>query len=644
MSRPAPGGGAATVCAPLPRLAVLFWARLARRRVRAVSFVSLPGYGKVITRWLRVPEPVLLAAYGRIAGVPVVRAAPERGMRGSARLNLQAMTAVSRIAEVLAPEIVDQSWTVALGRVTGRREALAYMQRQFAALDIWPQVFAIALTRAQVQEGDVVALWSSLWPDPWRRAAADELRGFDAELAALPEFHRQAVRGVATLGCAARAVLLTIGRLARFGCRRVRIEPAAATTEFIDPLRMGGEASDTNFLEDPPRIRREDLVYFLTSRQARALGWRRAGKVGALNALRASGFRIVDLRRAGYTRRAAAILTRMLPDLRVVSGGARSPCLGSAYVAACDEVATLLLLFSAVRPQAIVHTFAPNGRSTLRYNSAIVTGLARRFGVRSVGHQTRITYDSVYEDSFDCYETYLAWGADWRKALTSGSAYIDEVVVVGCTDNDGIAAEAPSASGEVVVGVLTAELEGTMPTLRGAAELLKACCDLARGHPTCRFEIKTRDPEDVERLLEDGELRRAHEETAGRLRFVELPRHEVRDFISRAHIVIATAWTTPGGLALMLQRRVIYYDVIGGGGIPFRSFPDLVASSPTDLARLFELALRDFPDYGERHAALLAGLDPFRDGRALARVREELLRSHVGEAAPATSLGGDPVA
>ncbi|MBV9837147.1 MAG: hypothetical protein JO156_03445, partial [Solirubrobacterales bacterium] len=281
--------------------------------------------------------------------------------------------------------------------------------------------------------------------------------------------------------------------------------------------------------------------------------------------------------------------------------------------------------FDSFTPSTVMHTQTPNGDTGSRLDSAVLTGLARRFGSRCVGYQNRATYDTVYEDAFDCYDVYLAWGPGWREFLPDRNRYIDRVVAVGCLDNDGSPARPPTRRAQPVVSIFTSELGGSLYASHDVAELVGVCAELARRHPECSFRVKTKDPEDVDHLLADPALRERCCSRHGNFEFLRLARHDVSRVIGDSDIVIASAWTTPGADALLLEKRTIFYNPMRGGGEPFRGLPHLIASSPEELLEVFELARRDYDRYAAVNREQIVRLDPFRDGRPRDRIADELL-------------------
>ena len=598
--------------------------RASRHPTRAVYFDLTPRYAKALTRWFQVPERWIVAAYSVAAGAPVQRVARRGQIGGSPRLNLEGMRVVSRILLRLRRELELAGWVRVLAKGIGDTEAVAYFHRRFPWQEVWPQVRGVTSTLDRLGEGAPSVMWSPSWPREWQRACEVELfEAFGVDFIPWPAWYRSLTQVVSNLYWITRVLGLLATRILQHRVQAPTGQQIRVATEYVDPDRFGGAPADANFFEDGQRLRRMDAGYFLTREQARLIHREGGSARAALGSTRKQGFRVVDLRKRGLSIRSIRLLAHIARQLLLESFDLGAGCLGRAFCRGCDDIITQLLVFDALGPQNVLHTPNPNGNTGNRLDSAVVTGVSRRRASRAVGYQSRCTYDSVYEDSFDCYDVYLAWGERWREILPDENRYIDRLVSVGCIDNEGHAARAPRGGDHVVVSVFTSE--ANLFAWTAVTNLVGTCAQLARQFPNCHFKIKTKDPEEVDKLLADPFLREACASVAGNLEFLRRRRYAPTDLIRASDIVLASAFTTPGSDALLLGRRVIYYNEIGGGGMPFEGLPDMIASSPADLVRLFQIALEDYHKYWVVHRSAISRLDPFMDGQSRSRVVDTLL-------------------
>jgi hypothetical protein len=209
--------------------------------------------------------------------------------------------------------------------------------------------------------------------------------------------------------------------------------------------------------------------------------------------------------------------------------------------------------------------------------------------------------------------------------LPCKSRNIGRIVVVGCIDNEGHAASQSERRANVVVSVFPTELSGSYFNVEGAVRPLTACLELARDFPDVQFQVKAKDPLDADRLLTDPTFQKSYAEVEGNFSFIRQARYDVGGLIAASDLVIALGWTTPSGIAITQEKRLILYDDLGAGEGAYRGLPNLIARTPSELKRVFEIALDDYDRYAAEHVDAISRLDPFRDGRARARVLDELV-------------------
>lgn len=614
------------VCVQRVGFLTLLVLRVVSGRPSVVLYDTWPRYGKALVKWFRVPEPWLETLLSLAVGSRVRRAAPPSASRGSPALNVEGMKVVTRMMLGLSPLIERDGWVKALSQGIGEEPAVAYFHRRFPWHDVWPQVLCVTLSLSALEGTKPLAVWNPHWPESWERVAETSLReAFGVDLFVWPLWYRRVARASSNAYWAGR-VAFSACLLAFIRRRRGSRTVVPVAIEMIESGRLGGGPFDTNYVEDGRLIRREDVVYFFTKEQSRTLRKSGIDPSAELSTARRAGFNVADLRRAPLDAESRATLRRLATTILARRRMRGAGCLGFTYCRAWNDVRSWLGLFSAYRPANVLHTQNPNGCAGGRFDSAVLTGLCRMLGMRSVGYQNRTTYDTVCEDCFDCYDSYLAWGERWRTILGAGNRFTGQLVPVGCIDNEGRPATSSLSNAPAhVVTIFTTELEGNLFAHLGVIELLRACVQLARDNPSCRFRVKMKDPHHVDTVLADSEMRSAFESVARNVEFLRLKRHNVASAIAESDIVVASAWTTPGSDALLMEKRVLFFNSMGGGGAPFEELPDMIASSPGDLSHLFRIALNDYATYSQRHAAALSKLDPFRDGRPRERIIAHLL-------------------
>jgi hypothetical protein len=619
-----------SVCLPKLGLIPLFFLRTAYGTSVTVYYDTHQLYAKALIRWFKVPESWLVRTFTFLSGIKIRRVAESGVVRGSPRLNLQAMKRVVPILESLRPEIEKTGWLSNLSDLIGPTPALAYYHRRFPWDDIWPQTIAATICKNSVgEEENPIVIWSAAWPASWQNIVEKHLAEFGIDFFSWPEWYRRLVGQATSLLWAARVIVSSLAAVMRHGVGQEKRErrQVPLAIEFIESSMLKGRPVDSNYLEDGSRIHRDDILYFLTREQARLLTRNGADFEEMLAAARSEGFQVVKTWQLKYSWSTMRFVFGKLPKLLVSFARLGAPCLARTYWRAWSDFLTYAPLFDTYQLRNFLHTQNPNGCTGGRFDSAIITSLCRRFGARSVGYQNRCIYDSVYEDSFDCYDVYLAWGEAWREVLGDGNKFIDKMAYVGCLHNEGLVtseARRHRPDQPIVVSIFTGDFGGNLFTRTVTTNLVETCIRLAKKYPGCRFQVKMKNLAAADAMLADDAMRLKCQEVSENFQFLRLPTHDCAATIIESDIVIASAWTTPGSDALILGKRVIFYSEFRAGGEVFSDLPNLIAESTDELVRLFEIALGDYESYFDGYRDSLSRLDPFRDGRTRERILREL--------------------
>ncbi|MEK6609094.1 MAG: hypothetical protein AABZ30_15660, partial [Myxococcota bacterium] len=590
---------------------------------------------KALLRWAHVPEHVLTRLLSALFSLHVeafrTRVRPASGFA--------AMLRVAEVTDALEPYIRRARATRILARLIGEDEAASNALRRLSFHEIFPHVRP-ALAAVETLGGKIPVVWSPDWPESWVETVAATTEAWGLAFVRWPRWYRKAYGAAWHLGWSVLKIASIVGSLARQRRRppaQRRLVPVLV--EVVEEARMKGTQEDANFWEDGVLLGREDVQYFFTRAQRAQLGRGGVDVNAMLGRLRAVGHAIVDLREIGYGPEARETLRQTLREVLRAALDGDAPCLDRASWYGLDAYAQYRLLFDSFAPANVLFTQNPNGNTGPRLDSGVMTGLCRRYGARAVGYQNRCVYGPIYEDSYDCYDTYLAWSPAWPAALGRGARFLGPCLPVGCLHNDGLAhGPRRRVSGEpIVISVFTVSWFDELSAPETTLEMLRTCLALAERHPNCRFQVKTKDPDMVAKISADPTVAERSARVGDRFRFIEGPRYGCAAVVAESDIVIAIAFTTPGADALLLGRRVIFYRATGAGGGALSSLPDLIADDPAELDRLFEIALADFAGYAKSHEATLRTLDPFRDGRVRSRVAEFLTAAG---ARPSTAAQG----
>ena len=293
-------------------------------------------------------------------------------------------------------------------------------------------------------------VWSPDWPESWVETVAATTEAWGLSFVRWPRWYRKAYGAAWHLGWSVLKIASIVGSLARQRRRppaQRRLVPVLV--EVVEEARMKGTQEDANFWEDGVLLGRENVQYFFTRASARS----RAG--GDVNAMAGFAPGMITIFASGYGPEARGTLRETAREVLRAALDGDAPCLDRASWYGLDAYAQYRLLFDSFAPANVLFTQNPNGNTGPRLDSGVMTGLCRRYGARAVGYQNRCVYGPIYEDSYDCYDTYLAWSPAWPAALGRGARFLGPCLPVGCLHNDGLRTGQGGVPGEPIASAFT---------------------------------------------------------------------------------------------------------------------------------------------------------------------------------------------
>ena len=251
------------------------------------------------------------------------------------------------------------------------------------------------------------------------------------------------------------------------------------------------------------------------------------------------------------------------------------------------------------------------------------------------GTRTRCTPLRSYEELFECYDIWCAWGEAWigearrygflKDTNAIGDVNLDEFLqAAAATEADAAPAKLDRPL-EIVVFPTTAAYNDqyTPSYLLGTVEVaLKAAGRVRRETGRqYRLWIKTKDRDDIPFYEDNQDLKRIATEEGVPLACFRADRFQLLDSMTLADAVVSVRFTTPGMDALLLGKPSFYYTVLNDLHAAFVPSPMFVVRSVDDLYCCLRENLRPAPESLDR-------FDPFRDGRSAERLRHVALRAH----------------
>ncbi|MBI1868043.1 MAG: hypothetical protein HYS06_07095 [Methylocystis sp.] len=396
--------------------------------------------------------------------------------------------------------------------------------------------------------------------------------------------------------------------------------------ELLDPEVWQGTPSSVAFLEKGADSR--TFAYYVTERQEKRLRLPRERWAAAADHV----FFLEDMLAMAHRFR-----------LRYSVGVARLAwgCLrGRISVGRANEEAMALrnflaleAFFGALKPRVSLHTPFGNGRCEWAKDSGVVTAAARAQGVLSLGYQTRCVSLKSHEELFESYDIWCAWGEIWAEIARKYGFLANTCIIgdVNLAEYDNINETKYHDVTVDAINIVVFPFVVWVPVEYYICEYCLSMMDAVltaagRLHRETgkryRVSIKAKDREDIAVFTSHQALNAAALREGVPMACLSAERHEVADAVATAHIVVAIGFTTPGMDAILFGKPAYYFTAIEQLHPAFEPLPSFVVHDAEELYQ----AMRDRT---AAPAQTLNRFDPFRDGKAMIRLRRAALEGCV---------------
>lgn len=623
------------VCMPmLSIVGALLLRRLSKGKSLFVYYDILPRYLRGLCRVLGIPENVIVSALSSAANLTIRKIPHGDAVPNYPFIHLHAMETVADITRNIVSDMQERSSHIWLEHLVGRKPAVAYTAKYLSQHQIFPEILPLLVCRSRIANSEKLTFVPRLgWQDDWRRAVASTLTREAIDYLRWPTWwrviHGSLVRAWLLLAIPAIACRYVLCRGATW--RAASMKTYKVITEFIDPNRLNRTAHDADCWVDGVSVDDQDILFFLTERQQRHLARHGCAMKDVLAAFQKTRYELSVLERLPYSLVALVAQLKMYAKCLRRIAREETASLSGMYLQAWSEYLDILPLFLHYTSTSLLYPTFANGRTSVRFDDAIITGLCRQNNMTSVGIQTRSIYAAKFEDCFDCFDVYVSWGPAWDQTSEAKQMFIERTVTVGCIYLDQLLPlfaqhqdlqSRDAQAGPVKVVIFPSDISPRHHyTKNYSRSFLLNCFRLAIKHPECTFFVKFKNPQHAEEMMGDEEFFRGFCDVKENVHLLGLARGDYAQLLASSDIVIAIGFTTPGIEALLLGKRSIYYEELGCGGQALRHLPDFVVDSAEELCRVFEKALGDYLGYADVNSAGIALLDPYRDGKAGARIR-----------------------
>ena len=621
-------------CSPTFSLSALVICRL-RSSHNIFYYQKLPFYIRVLSRLLQIQPLKFTEWLSAISGVKIEAIPDARIIEDYASLQFGVLEDSSQIAYNLRDYLRKDSSVKNLGKILEKEAAEAFAVKQTAQ-----QVFDLTLSLKACLYSDK-SIKNIYWiihpgqPEYITNAILKYLTPHRIDVLQLPKALQFVYRLVNRFILPFRLVFVTFKWVLKRGLTlNAERESFELCAEFIEPARLGGSGFDADFFVEGKILSKKDFLMFVSQEH-----WRTNLKHGGnnyseiKNIIKPLGYNLSILDEKPYLLN--EIVRYLIKSIKTGIWGWFFGDLwcASIFTSGWNRLLDLLPLFAHYKTERLIYATFPNGQSGFRTDDGIITGLCRRYNTKSIGIQTRAIYSIKYEDSFDCFDLYLAWGPSWHANFPERMDYIRSIEYIGgiygeSKPETSLSSEKAGAFEDFVVSIFPSDVGFDHHyTIGYVVNFLQACGTLAEKYPSIKFVVKLKSPQDLATLEKYPKFHQL--EYYIRLNNFELSktaRYNYSELMEKSSVVIAIGYTTPGSEALLAGKRALFYSELGAGGYAFRKLPNLVAVNSSELNGLFEIAVEDYTDYCKVNHSLIDGLDPFRDGNARGRGLAAILK------------------
>lgn len=622
--------GCRTICMPQLSCGALLFLAL-QGDLRGVFYQTLPEHLSLLCRLTGCSELKLVGILCVLFRTQIRKLPGEGEVPDYPRINLRAMEMVVPAAKALQREIEADPWMTALSNLIGKEPATAFFLQNAAHYAIWGNLLAMAVcARLTSGQSPTMAVWSPLWPSHWEQSLGPALEGRFV-LYRWPRWYVRfwaVISRVWTWGAALAMLARDVVKRGISGKAGAALQRFRMVTEFIEPRRLQGGAYDADYWVNGSRIRPDECLFLVTQEQMNHLARLGTSVHEIRECILRKGYSVAFLAELRWSRRALRAFFGSIAQSFKRGSCWETPC-GSLFLRGWRRALEFAPFFDHYTADNFIYLKFPNGNTSWRRDTGIITGLCRRHGIRSVGCQTRVVYSDHYEFAFDCYDLYFSWGPAWERAVAQSARFLGRIEVVGCICLDDLLpalhrrqAARRRSDERFRVTVFTGDIAGSHYTLNYAVSFLGACCRVAQANPEAFFQVKCKDPDHVGVFLAHHELGAQLKGTAN-LELIGQGRYDYADLLFDADLVIAIGFTTPGAEAFLLNKPTIYYSELHAENA-FKEIPGLVVESDAELLMRFAECYQAWKDHRVYEAARTSPLDPYGDGLALDRIWEQL--------------------
>ncbi len=632
------------ICMPVISIVELMVLALSvKKKTTIVYYNILPRYLRGVSRIFKIPQGKIVNAISSISPIPIQKVKHGDYIQEYPYLHLHAMETVTKITEQFACEEEGKILSSSLEKLIGSKPSMAYIRKYISYYQLHEYVPSIlACYHSLPSRGNYIVIGNPEWPASLNNIIQRCLEPVKFEFIK-PRCRYFFIKVIRSLGLRITVCLGLIASTLFYVFKRgitvttISKKCFKLIAEFYDPKRLNKTPYDADYWIDNANVKSENILFFLTNKQMKRLLKEGYILEDIVKLFKDKGYNLAILDKLSYTLPVLKELTILLVQLIAANLFRVSSPLIMCRISlkAWTEYMEYVTLFLHYSSKDLIYLTVPNGIGATRFDDAIMTGLCRKYSIRSVDCQTRGIYSGMFDVYFNCCDLYLSWGPAWHKMLPGRMRFVERVVEVGNIYLDSllplhkknIRKVTSSRRGKhfKIIIFNTDMSHDHHCSTRYNMNMLINCAKLAKAYPEHKFVVKVKVPKDVDKIMANKEFYQLYSTVKSNFIFAKPLKHEYAHLIASSDIIIAIGFTTPGSEGLLLGKRSIYYSELKCGGQPYNSIPNLIAKNEEELKKLFDMAINDYKDYPNMISDSLDALDPFRDGHSLDRIHKTLM-------------------
>ena len=369
---------------------------------------------------------------------------------------------------------------------------------------------------------------------------------------------------------------------------KIGSENPLIAVEFVDPLLFSGSPTEPNYIVKHG-YSEEAVVFYSRTTQFKDL-WKGAYSYkktrGHINPIHLpSGSRGLKIQAKLFfdllkgTLDGSISVTTLKRDLGLVS-----------------TYKDLESLFTFLPIRAHLYNIIPNGRVSTRFDSGLVTGVCRRFEVRSLSYQSRVMYRHNLYYHFNVFDIFFFWGSAWAEEYKIDQ-FIEKYEIIGNVNNfseflsSGINKSLPKRNADSIA-IFPSDINSKIAyhyTEDYTEKFLSSCFEAI--YEFQKFEnkifkvyIKFKEESHKIWFYQNTKLNNIINQHNLFIEVDDSKKYDVQHLICSVNKVIAIGFTTPGFDAMCLGKSSIFFTPYTGvyNGI-FNDKSPLVANTVGDL-------------------------------------------------------------